>query len=109
MEELVNVDVRKMAGRNANRNWRWGNVSVLFGSLTRNTLLSLVFQQKPRCDEATGGSDVRMTEGMEMLENLIVEGSRDERAKVLVEVSPSKESSGVRGMEVMKREGLDLS
>ncbi len=69
----------------------------------------LLFHKKLSCDEATGGSDVRMTEGMEMLENLIAEGSRDERAKVLVEVSPSKESSGVRGMEVMKREGLDLS
>ncbi len=60
----------------------------IFGSLTRNTLLGPevdvlchVVPQKPGCNAAMGGLDAGMTKGMEMLENLIAEGSRDERAE----------------------------
>jgi hypothetical protein len=84
----INMDMRKLTGRNRDVGWQRCEVGMGFGSLACDAFPGPEFDvpghvlPKESCgDEAAGGMDARVTEGMDVVENLFAKGKRDERTK----------------------------
>jgi hypothetical protein len=112
----VNVNVGKTTGWNRNGCGRWGNMGVCFGSLARNALLGPevdilrhTMPEESGSDKAARGPNPWMAKGMDMEENGLAERKRNEGPEGGVEMSPSKDRLGERGMDEMRREGSCLN
>ncbi len=85
----INMDVGKTEGRNRNRNGRWGTMGLSFEGLARETFFCPevdVFvhslPEKAESNEATGGANARMAQGMDVMKDLFVKGLRYEGLEV---------------------------